>query len=89
MKKLPKATIKLIEEKCGELRGAGQALAEALQEAHDDAQEYFDDRSENWQEGERGEAYQEWIDSLDALRDTAEGIADIADELDDVPEAPE
>ena len=30
-------------------------------------QEYYDDRSERWQESERGEQYQEQIDSTEAV----------------------
>ena len=89
MKKLSKAQKATIEEKCGELRTAGGELADMLRDAIDDAQAYFDDRSENWQEGEKGEAYQEWIDGLQEALDTAEGIADTADELDDAPDAPD
>lgn len=88
MKKLSQTTVRSIEKQCGELRAAGIALAETLEAAHNDAQAYFEDRSESWQEGERGEAYLEWVDQLSALHDTAEGIADTADELDDTPEAP-
>ena len=32
-------------------------------------QDYFDDRSESWQESERGEAHQEKIESVEAVVD--------------------
>jgi hypothetical protein len=35
----------------------------------DEMQEYFDERSEEWQEGDKAEAYQEKIDSIHTLLD--------------------
>jgi hypothetical protein len=37
-------------------------------------QEYYDDRSETWQAGERGEAMQERIDALDTILADLEGL---------------
>lgn len=41
----------------------------------DEMQGYYDERSEQWQEGERGEAFQELLDQVDAVRASAEEIA--------------
>jgi len=49
-----------------------------MEELANDADNYFDDKSEKWQEGEKGEAYGEWRDRL----------REIADEFDE-PECPE
>jgi hypothetical protein len=55
-----------------------QALIEqaraALETARDEMQAYFDDRSETWQDGERGEAMQERLDALDAILSDMDGI---------------
>ncbi len=44
-----------------------------LETAHDEMESYFDERSENWQESARGEAFQERIQyletALEALQD--------------------
>jgi NAD-specific glutamate dehydrogenase len=45
---------------------------EWLDEVRTDAQSYFDDRSEKWQESEAGEAYAEWISELETTLDEIE-----------------
>jgi hypothetical protein len=47
------------------LKAANELLTRTL----DEMQEYFDDRSELWQESERGEEHQERIASLETLLD--------------------
>jgi len=46
----------------------------ALEAARNEMQEYYDDRSETWQAGERGEAMQERIDALDTILADLEGL---------------
>lgn len=46
-------------------------VAGILSDAATEAQEYADDRSEAWQEGERGSAYADWIGDLERLGDEA------------------
>ncbi len=41
-----------------DLRGVYEGIAET-------AQEYFDERTENWQNSDNGQAYQEWINDLE------------------------
>jgi TRAP-type C4-dicarboxylate transport system substrate-binding protein len=53
------------------LRDQAQAILQTLQ---DEMETYRDDRSEAWQEGEKGEAFQEIIDSVAAALESAEGI---------------
>jgi hypothetical protein len=50
-----------------------------LDEAASDAESYYDERSEKWQEGDRGSAYSDWKDALRSL----------ADQIEDEIEAPE
>ena len=35
----------------------------------DEMQEYFDDRSETWQEGDKGTAFQERLDAMESVLD--------------------
>jgi hypothetical protein len=45
-------------------------LRQIAAEIRDSLQEYYDERSDSWQEGEKGQAYLEWVDSwaeLDSL----------------------
>lgn len=42
---------------------------ELVERTVDEMQEYFDERSEEWQEGERAEGHQEKIDSVQTLLD--------------------
>ena len=67
MKKLSKATAVAIA-----------TLVDELSADLERAQEYFDERSEKWQESEAGEDYQAWIERLEEIEDA----------LNDVPEAP-
>jgi len=46
-------------------KAAHQLIAESLSEMQD----YFDERSENWQESPRGEDHQEKIASVEAVQD--------------------
>ncbi len=40
-----------------------------LQQLHDETEAYFDDRSEQWQESDKGEAMRERIEALAAILD--------------------
>jgi hypothetical protein len=44
----------------------------AIQIMAEEMRGYYDDRSEQWQESDRGEAFQEMIDRADELRQTVE-----------------
>ena len=46
-----------------------EAAHELLDQTLNEMQEYFDDRSDAWQEGERGDAHQERIASVEAVLD--------------------
>jgi len=52
------------EKRWAALNAQARAALEAIQ---GEMQGYFDARSEAWQEGEKGEAFQERLDRLDAL----------------------
>jgi len=46
-----------------------EAARELVERTVEEMQEYFDDRSEQWQESERAEEHQEKIDSIQTLLD--------------------
>lgn len=60
----------------GEKRWQGMAdhARVLLQAMRDEMQSYFDDRSETWQEGDKGEAMQGRIDALDGVIDQLDNI---------------
>jgi oligoendopeptidase F len=53
-----------VEEASEELLNAFQEARDWLDSIADEQQTYFDSRSEKWQESERGEDYQEWMESF-------------------------
>lgn len=53
-----------------------------LEDAANEAESYYDEKSEKWQEGDRGSAYYEWVQTL---RQLADGMAEEL-ELPDTPE---
>jgi hypothetical protein len=68
MKKLDKETVAAIG-----------AASSAVSAAMDEAQGYFDEKSEKWQESDAGVSYHAWIERMEALLDA----------FDNLPEAPE
>lgn len=54
-----------------------EALASAIESERDQFQSEFDDKSEGWQEGERGQAAEEFIDAITAIVDTLQETLEI------------
>jgi hypothetical protein len=55
-----------------------QAVAQAhglLAMVEREMEDYFSDRTEEWQDGERGESFQERIDALTEAKDMVEALA--------------
>ena len=50
------------------------AAHQLIECALDEMREYFDDRSESWQEGERGDEHQERISSVEEVLDAVSGL---------------
>jgi hypothetical protein len=48
-----------------------------IEDIHSERQSDFDDKSERWQEGERGEATREWLDKLDSDKEEIEDITEL------------
>lgn len=55
-------------------KALNESACAALETIQGEMQGYFDDRSEAWQEGEKGEAFQERLDRLDDLLNEWEDI---------------
>ena len=82
------------------IAAAQEALTNVMQEASDflgilieQAETYRDDRSDAWQESEKGDAYQAWIDAMQdaftevgAFVDSAPDFAELLGELAEYPE---
>lgn len=78
------AAISEIEEKRGEVHAILDDLAS-------EAQNYYDERSDKWRDGDAGSEYQDWISNIEAARDTydnelsfeidASSITDSVDEM--------
>jgi hypothetical protein len=67
------AAIQNLNEELGEVTDFIENIAVAAQDA-------FDNRSDGWREGERGEAVQGWLDALEAIQN--EPVMDETDPLD-------
>lgn len=66
--------------KLGKIKDKLEALQAELTEMAEEAQETFDNRSEKWQESEKGDEYQERIS---ALEDAANSVGDAIDYIAD------
>lgn len=71
MRSLSKETLTKIDE----FFSAAAELQGALESERDKMQEFFDDKSEKWQEEEKGQKYQSWIDAIEEKIGELEGIA--------------
>lgn len=61
-----------------EINEAKDDAREILDDAAMEAESYWDERSEKWQEGDRGQAYDEWKNRLRELADAAaETVEDV------------
>lgn len=73
-----------IEAKKEEISAARDAAHGVLDDLCREADEFFDEKSEKWQESDRGQSYQEWKDELGLMRD------DMAEEMEfEFPDDPD
>lgn len=90
------AELKVIEDALGSINAARTAYNEVVADAFgflddiiNEREGKFDDMSERWQEGERGEATQSWIESLQEARDELIDIEEIMIDLPDTASLPD
>ena len=81
MKKLAERDIEKFDELKSNAWSALDELRQMLIERSEYAEDWFGDRSEAWQESERGNAHEEWAGDI-AVR--AEEIEEILDTIDDI-----
>jgi len=79
MKKMPKEFKKLIIA----AEDALAAVVECLREQRDLAEEFFDSKSERWQEGDAGSSYRSFIDAIECKADEVEAFQEELSGIDD------
>ena len=71
----PAPALEALNEAIGEFNSWVTELQEQMRD-------YFDERTEGWQEGEKGEQYQAWIESLDIEVDEVDTEPDEPPQMD-------
>lgn len=79
MKKMPKEVRKLIAV----AEDALAALVECLREQRDLAEEFFEGKSERWQDGDAGDSYRSFIDAIECKADEVEAFQEELGGIDD------
>lgn len=51
-----------------------EEVKEIIENKKSEAEDYISERSENWVDGDRGIATQEWVDKLDETADSLDGL---------------
>lgn len=82
MKRVPKD----VQEKLDALQRLLDDVTDALTEAADTAEAYYEDRTDAWRESDRGEAYCEWAGFL---KEIAEMMEELRDKIQEFPMEPE
>ncbi len=59
---------------CDELNSAIADVRQWAEDIHNETREYFDNKSENWQESPTGEAYSDWSSSFDDAASNCEDV---------------
>jgi hypothetical protein len=78
-----------IEKNISEYNGKLSALSGVYEQASDEAQKYYDERSETWQNSEKGEEYASWINQLETVGSDLEDLdIEVPDTIDD-PDFPD
>lgn len=82
--KLSKETLRLLEA----AKEAVEAARVALEEERDEHRDAWDNATERYQEGERGEAANEWVDKIDEFTGECETFESLFEDLPEEPEYP-
>jgi len=56
-----------VEKALADWRQAAEAFVDEARAVHEDASTFFDERSEKWQESEKGQAFATWVGELEFL----------------------
>ena len=77
-----------LNEKIGKLNVVIETLNELRQEVADSIQEFIDEKSDNWRDGERGSAYGEWSEAWGNEIEQLDEIMEIDIDLPEMVEDP-
>lgn len=72
---------KELGERIARINVLREEAAELMDGEAADAETYYEDKSEKWQEGPRGEAFQEWAQTLRQVADSLGEEIDVPDEI--------
>lgn len=76
-----------VQAKIADLNAIIEEANAVREEIENDAQSYYDEKSEKWQEGDRGSAFSEWKDAWsNEVEEIEEITVESIDVLDNVPE---
>lgn len=76
-----------LNEKIADLNAIVEEANSLREEIESDAQSYYDEKSEKWQEGDRGSSYSDWISSWqNEVEEVEEVSLDTVARVEDVPE---
>lgn len=67
-----------IEKRINKMRELLQIEAESWRDLLSDMQSYFDEKSENWQTGDKGDEYQDWLNAVEEQVDRLDESADFS-----------
>ncbi len=81
MRRVPAKTYETLQN----LTAAFYEAVEIVDDLHDKATDYFDARSERWQESDKGSAYEEWRDAFDSARDEVQAALDALEAINQSP----
>ena len=74
---MTKAEIKYLQNMLEEIN----AQISSVEELHDKYEEEYDNRSERWQESEKGEAFYEMVENLDSLMQSLDEARDYLEDI--------
>lgn len=91
-----------VDDALAELNEVRDELRGVVEDIHSQMESDFDDKSENWRDGDRGEATSAWIEVLSEAKNTIEteieiepvvdleiDISDLEDAMNNIPSEPE
>jgi len=82
MKNITKAGMQKLEALRTAAQEAMDALKIELEQLADQADEYYQDRSDKWQESENGQMYAEWSDAIREVSYAADSVINDIESID-------
>jgi len=82
MNNLTKEQMAELESLKENAKEALESLSERLDELKEEAQDCHDDRSEQWQESEKADIYNDWIQEIESKSDEVNSVKDELESID-------